>query len=316
MNHPAPEPLTRTDLSLPGFRRGKVRDVYDLPGDPPRTLIVATDRLSAFDVVLPDPIPGKGIVLTRLSAWWFGWLEARGLGPTHLLSTDPADLPEHAAAGATTLADLEGRVTIGRACRVIPIECVVRGYLEGSGWKDYQETGAVCGIDLPAGLRRCDRLEHPVFTPATKAAHGSHDENISFRDGCELVGREVMEKLRDRSIAIYAAARDHAAERGIIIADTKFEFGFPLDAAGKPIVGEPMLIDEVLTPDSSRFWPADEYEPGRAQRSFDKQVVRDYLQGLVDRGEWDKTDPGPRLPPDIIARTMERYAEAVSRLTA
>ena len=255
-------PIFATDLKLPNRRQGKVRDIYDMPDG--RLLIVATDRISAFDVVMPTPIPGKGKLLTEISTFWFHFIEKRGLSSTHLRSTSAADIPASALRDASR-ADLEGRVTIGARCNVVPVECVVRGYLEGSGWKDYQQTGSVCGVHLPAGLRQCDRLPQPIFTPATKAPQGQHDENISFEQACERVGRDLMTTLRNRSIAIYAAANEFALSRGIIIADTKFEFGIPAGSS------EPMLIDEALTPDSSRFWPAADYQPGRAQKSFDKQ---------------------------------------------
>ena len=307
-------PVFETDLTLPGRRRGKVRDVYTLAGEdggPDRVLMVATDRLSAFDVVLPTPIPGKGRLLTSMAAFWLRWIEGRGLCRTHLLSTRAGDLPQSAFGGTTRRGDLEGRVTIGRACRVIPVECVVRGYLEGSGWADYRRTGAVCGVPLPGGLRQCDRLPEPIFTPAMKAEHG-HDENIGFERACAVAGRGVMERLRAVSLAIYAAASEHALARGIIIADTKFEFGVPLDEPG----GGPILIDEALTPDSSRFWPAASWEPGRAQASYDKQFVREHLQGLVDGGVWDKSPPGPALPEAVVRGTLERYREAVERLTS
>lgn len=315
-----------TDLGLPDRRRGKVRDTYTLPGAGPggsdAILMVASDRLSAFDVVLPTPIPGKGRLLTEIAAFWLGLIADRGLGPTHLLSTDDALVPDAALTGETTRADLRGRVTIGRRCAVIPVECVVRGYLEGSGWKDYRATGSVCGVALPKGLRQCERLPEPVFTPATKADEG-HDENIGFdaavRHIGPMVGAEraggLMETLRARSMAIYAMAAAHAAARGIILADTKFEFGLALGADGRADPdADPVLIDEALTPDSSRFWEASSYEPGRAQASFDKQFVREYLQGLVDRGVWDKTDPGPELPAEVVAGTLARYRAARDRL--
>jgi phosphoribosylaminoimidazole-succinocarboxamide synthase len=212
----------------------------------------------------------------------------------------------------TTRADLAGRVTIGRRCRVVPIECVVRGYLEGSGWKDYKATGSVCGVTLPPGLKQCDRLPQPIFTPATKAPQGEHDENITLEQACERVGRDLMTSLRDTSIAIFNAAGDYARSRGIIIADTKFEFGVPLDEPNS----RPILIDEALTPDSSRFWPADRYEPGHAQPSFDKQFLREHLEELVARGQWNKQAPGPLLPPEIVERTLAKYVEARDRLTA
>ena len=305
-----------TRLDLPERRRGKVRDVYRVPvsGGPDRVLMVATDRLSAFDVVLPTPIPGKGRLLTGIAAFWLRWIESRGLARTHLVSTDAGDLPDQAfREGWTRRSELEGRVTIGTRCRVVPVECVVRGYLEGSGLKDYRDTGSVCGVSLPGGLRQCDRLPEPIFTPATKAEEG-HDENIGFDAAGDLVGRELMETLRERSVAIYREASAYALERGIIIADTKFEFGLAVDDGDRVIDEDPILIDEALTPDSSRFWPADEYEPGRAQRSFDKQFVREYLQGLADKGHWDKTDPGPELPEDVVRGTLARYREARDRL--
>lgn len=317
------------ELNLPTIRKGKVRQVYDLPaessgasqsgGEGGRVLMVASDRISAFDVVLPTPIPGKGVTLTKIASWWFDWITQRGLVETHLLSTDAADIPAEAIpAGGRDW--LEGRITIGRKCRVIPVECVVRGYLEGSGWKDYQRTGQVCGHRLPAGLRQCEKLPEPIFTPATKAETG-HDENITFEQAAEIVGLEVIGALRDLSLKIYTEAAAYALERGIIIADTKFEFGFPVDGQGGPggavsgrVWNQPILIDEALTPDSSRFWPAASYQPGRSQPSFDKQFVREYLTGLVDRGEWDKTDPGPILPKEVVSGTIARYEEAYERL--
>lgn len=311
-----------TDLGLPDRRVGKVRDTYRLPGAGPdgadAILMVASDRLSAFDVVLPTPIPGKGRLLTEIAAFWLRKIEGARLGPTHLISTDDALVPDAALSGATTRADLRGRVTIGLRCAVIPVECVVRGYLEGSGWKDYQRTGSVCGVALPAGMRQCEKLPEPIFTPATKAAEG-HDENIGFDAACAhasaMGGRALMERLRDRSLAIYAMAGAYAAARGIILADTKFEFGLPLGPDGAPVLdAEPVLIDEALTPDSSRFWEAGSYGPGRAQASFDKQFVREHLQGLVDAGAWDKSDPGPVLPADVVSGTLARYRAARDRL--
>jgi phosphoribosylaminoimidazole-succinocarboxamide synthase len=299
------EPVFATNLNLPGRRQGKVRDVYEFPGN--RLLIVASDRISAFDVVMPTPIPGKGRLLTEISTFWFRFIEERQLAKTHLISTNEADIPAAAIKG-TTREQLAGRITIGSRCKVVPIECVVRGYLEGSGWKDYQASGSVCGVKLPAGLRQCDKLPQPIFTPATKAPQGQHDENISFEQACDEVGKELMTKLRDRTIAIYTAAADFARSRGIIIADTKFEFGL---LEGTP---DPILIDEALTPDSSRFWPADTYQPGKAQKSFDKQFLREYLQSLVDRGQWNKQAPGPELPAHIVEGTLAKYAEARDRL--
>lgn len=305
--------IAQTRLALPLLHRGKVREVYDL-GDG-RVAIIATDRLSAFDVVLPTPIPGKGRVLTALSSWWFRWLEGKGLGPTHFLS-EQAELPASAFTTddpATTQADLKGRTTIARRGEIIKLECVVRGYLEGSGWKDYQSTGVVSGVELPKGLRQCDRLPGPIFTPSTKAEPPEHDEPISVAEASKLLGADLVGKLQERSLAIYAAAAEHAADRGIILADTKFEFAFPLDHEKGS--REPMLADEALTPDSSRFWPADTYEPGHAQPSFDKQFVREYLMGLVRAGAWDKTAPGPELPQSVIAQTTERYETALRLLT-
>jgi phosphoribosylaminoimidazole-succinocarboxamide synthase len=318
------EALLECGLSLELVRRGKVRDVYRLPpssssrpGDTGRLLIVATDRISAFDVVMPTPIPGKGALLTEISTFWLRFIEGRGLSGTHLLSVDVQDVPTAAyVTGGTRPEQLRGRVTIGRLCRVIPIECVVRGYLEGSGWKDYQQTGSVCGVMLPKGLRQCDQLPEPIFTPATKEEQGRHDENVSFERAAELVGRELMETLRRRTLSIYAAAAEEALGKGIIIADTKFEFGLPLDAAGNVLSHEPIVVDEALTPDSSRFWPADRYEPGRPQASFDKQYLREYLQSLVDAGKWNKQAPGPDLPADVARSTAEKYREARDRLVA
>lgn len=320
-----------TDLHLPDRRQGKVRDTYTLPGGGDggkggegggdAILMVASDRLSAFDVVLPTPIPGKGRLLTEVAAFWLEMIAAKGLGPTHLISTDDGLVPDEALTDTTSRAALRGRVTIGRKCAVIPVECVVRGYLEGSGWKDYQATGAVCGVALPPGLRQCEKLGEPIFTPATKAEAG-HDENIGFDAAVAHIGGMVgraragalMETLRTRSLGIYAMASAYAAGRGIILADTKFEFGLPLVEGKVDAQAEPILIDEALTPDSSRFWEAGSYEPGRAQASFDKQFVREYLQGLVDKGLWDKTDPGPELPVDVVAGTLARYRAARDRL--
>lgn len=289
-----------TQTHLPGLpvRRGKVRDVYDL-GD--EILLVATDRISAYDVVLPTPIPGKGAMLTRLSAYWFRFFE--GTVRHHLLEVvgdrAPAGLEAHVEA-------LRGRTMRCRKTRVVPIECVVRGYLAGSGWADYRKTGSVCGVALPSGLKQCQRLPEPIFTPATKVDVG-HDENVSFEHACTLVGAETMTLLRDRSIDIYRRAAEYAAARGILLADTKFEWG--------NADGEYLLIDEVLTPDSSRFWPADRYEPGRDQESFDKQYVRNYLTTLVEAGMWNKTPPGPQLPDEVVRNTAGKYREAVERLT-
>jgi phosphoribosylaminoimidazole-succinocarboxamide synthase len=275
------------------WRRGKVRDVYDL-GD--RLLIVATDRVSAFDVVLPTGIPGKGKVLTQLSLFWFGRLN--DVVANHVLSSDvaeyPAELQRHRQ-------QLEGRSMLVVKTDPIPVECVVRGYISGSGWKDYKSTGTICGIPLPKGLRESDRLEAPLFTPSTKAEVG-HDENISFEAVEKTVGSERARELRDVSLNLYTRARDHAEARGILLADTKFEFGIR--------EGGLVWIDEALTPDSSRFWPSRTYEPGRGQPSFDKQYVRDYLESL----HWDKRPPGPALPEDVVARTQGKYQEALELL--
>ncbi len=272
--------------------RGKVRDIYDL-GD--RLLLVATDRLSAFDVILPTPIPDKGRVLTQLSAFWFELF--KDVVPNHILSTTefPAPFGEYQD-------ELAGRSMVVRKTQPLPIECVVRGYVSGSGWKDYRATGAICGIKLPAGLQESDRLAAPIFTPATKATSG-HDENISFERAAELVGERVAEQVRAVSIDLYQRAAAYAEPRGILLADTKFEFGL-LD-------GELMWIDEAFTPDSSRFWPAEQYKPGGPQPSFDKQFVRDYLESI----RWPKTPPGPELPPQVVAATREKYLEAFRILT-
>ncbi len=289
------------ETEMPGYplRRGKVRDIYDL-GD--EILLVATDRISAYDVVLPTAIPRKGEMLTRISEFWFN--RFADTVPHHLIEVvrdqPPADL-------APFIDQLRERTMRCRKTKVVPIECVVRGYLTGSGWKDYCTSGAVCGIALPPGLKQCEQLPEPIFTPATKAEEG-HDENISIELAAEQVGADVMDRLRSRSLDLYTRAAEYARTRGIIIADTKFEFGL-LD-------GEYLLIDEVLTPDSSRFWPADQYEPGRDQDSFDKQYVRNYLTTLVDGGQWDKTAPGPELPDDIVANTAAKYAQALDMLIA
>ena len=294
-----------TDLSLPNKRSGKVRDLYDVTLDSGEDalLIVATDRISAFDVVMANGLPGKGVVLTQISRFWFDHFADQVAH--HLISTDTADVPGLSAAEQ---AQLEGRIMICRKTNVLPVECIARGYITGSGWKDYQQTGQVCGISLPDGLRNSDRLVESLFTPSTKAATG-HDENISFAEGVEIVGAETMEWLSRTTLRLYTSARDYAAERGIILADTKFEFGL------LPGAEEPILIDEIFTPDSSRFWPADEWRPGREQPSFDKQIVRNFLETLVDAGEWDKTPPGPTLPDEVVERSLGRYLEAYERLT-
>ena len=301
--------MMTSDLPLPILRRGKVRDVYTCrtTAGQEAVLLVATDRLSAFDVVMPTPVPGKGVLLTQIAAFWLRMVRER-FGealPHHLISTDPAEV---AGLDERERGALRGRVMVGRPAEVVPIECVVRGYLAGSGWKEYRATGRVCGVELPAGLREGERLPEPIFTPASKAARG-HDENISYDQACQTVGEATMTRLRDWSLDLYDMGRDHAEACGLILADTKFEFGHALDDGGL------MLVDEVLTPDSSRFWPAEDYRPGHEQPSFDKQYVRDYLQGLVDAGQWDKTDPGPPLPEEVVRRTLERYQHAEQRLT-
>jgi len=290
-------PVFRTALrGLERIHEGKVRDIYAI--DSESMLIVTTDRLSAFDVVLPDPIPEKGRVLTEISNFWFN--RTRHIVPNQLTDRTVDSIVKD----ADELALLRGRTMVVRRLKALPIEAVVRGYLIGSGWKDYQKTGALCGITLPPGMKQAQRLAQPLFTPASKAPAGQHDENISFADVEKLVGSDLAAKVRDTAIAIYNFAAEHARSRGIIIADTKFEFG--LDAAGQLV-----LIDEVLTPDSSRFWPADTYEVGTSPPSFDKQFVRDYLETL----DWNKKAPGPSLPEDIIRKTSANYLEALRRLT-
>jgi phosphoribosylaminoimidazole-succinocarboxamide synthase len=285
---------TLSGLTL--FNRGKVRDIYSL-GD--KLLLVASDRISAFDVILPTLIPDKGKILTKLSEFWFGVVQ--DIVPHHLISTNVDDFP---AACRPHRAKLDGRSMLVRKSLPAPVECIVRGYLAGSGWKDYQQTGSVCGIRLPKGLAEASRLDEPIFTPSTKAPVGAHDVNISFDEMIGKVGKARAEKMRDATIAIYCRARDLAEKKGIIIADTKFEFGIEGDSI--------ILIDEVLTPDSSRFWPADGYRPGKTPDSFDKQFVRDYLLDL----HWDMKPPAPELPPEIVKKTQEKYSEALRRLTS
>jgi phosphoribosylaminoimidazole-succinocarboxamide synthase len=275
--------------------RGKVRDVYNAGGD--MLLIVATDRISAFDCILPQGIPGKGRILTQMSLFWFDFL--RDLVPNHLIT---AGVDEFPAPLREQRDQFEGRSMLVKRCRMEPVECVARGYISGSGWKDYRSTGAVCGIPLPAGLRESDRLPEPVFTPASKAATG-HDENISFETVARLVGAQTASLLRDLTLRIYSRAASHAESRGIILADTKFEFGWHGDRL--------LLADEVLTPDSSRYWPRDDYRPGGPQKSFDKQFVRDYLETL----DWNKQPPAPPLPREVIEKTAEKYHEAYRRIT-
>jgi phosphoribosylaminoimidazole-succinocarboxamide synthase len=286
-----------TNIDLPGVERvasGKVRDVFSVGDD---LLIVATDRISAFDCILPEGIPEKGRVLTQMSLFWFDFL--RGTLPNHLITANVDEYPKELL---PYRGQLEGRSMLVRRCRMEPVECVARGYVSGSGWKDYLKTGAICGIRLPAGLLESDKLPAPIFTPATKAETG-HDQNISFEAAADMIGRQTAALLRDLTLRVYRKASDYAETRGIILADTKFEFGW--------YNGELLLADEVLTPDSSRFWPRDMYSPGGPQRSFDKQFVRDYLETL----KWDKQPPAPSLPAAVIEKTSLKYLEAYRRLT-
>jgi phosphoribosylaminoimidazole-succinocarboxamide synthase len=291
-----PKPVKETNLpGLKLLKRGKVRDMYDL-GD--MLLMIATDRLSAFDVVLPDPIPDKGIILTQISLFWFDIMKP--LIANHVIASDVEEFPKACQPYADIL---RGRSILIQKAEPLPIECVVRGYLSGSGWKSYQESSSVCGIQLAPGLKESDKLPDPIFTPSTKAELGDHDINIDFEETIKLIGPERAEKAKELSLAIYNKGSELASEKGIIIADTKFEFGF----AG----GELILIDEVLTPDSSRFWPKETYRPGGAQKSFDKQYVRDHLNTL----DWDKTPPGPALPEAVIRNTRQKYLDALALLT-
>jgi len=288
--------LTHSDL--PGIKllkRGKVRDVYEL-GD--KLLIVASDRISAFDVVMEDPIPDKGKVLTNISLFWFSRLDS--IVANHVLSSDPGAYPEECSA---FLGQLTGRSMLVRKAEPLPVECIVRGYLSGSGWNEYQSQGTVCDIPLPRGLRESEKLPEPIFTPSTKAADGAHDENISFESARRILGADIAEKARTLSIEIYRFGSELARKKGIIVADTKFEFGL--------VDGRLILIDEVLTPDSSRFWPVSSYSPGGPQESFDKQYLRDYLLSI----NWPKKPPPPKLPPEVIEKTREKYLEALERLT-
>jgi phosphoribosylaminoimidazole-succinocarboxamide synthase len=293
----APEALFESTLpSLKLRARGKVRDIYDI--DDQHMLIVTTDRLSAFDVILPDPIPGKGRVLTSVSNFWFE--KMKHIMPNHL-----ADIPlEQIIPDAAERAQIEGRAIVVKLLKPLPVEAIVRGYLIGSGWKDYQKTGAICGIKLPEGLLQAQQLPEAIYTPSTKAAVDQHDENVSFEKTVELMGQDLAEKVRDASLTLYREAAAYAKERGIIIADTKFEFGVDDE-------GVLYLIDEALTPDSSRFWPADQYQVGISPPSFDKQYIRDYLETL----DWNKTAPGPHLPPEVARHCAEKYREAEIRLT-
>ena len=288
--------VTKTDFNdIPLLRRGKVRDVYEVED---KLLIVASDRMSAFDVVMDDPIPDKGSILTRISLFWFEKLES--MVENHIISSSPAEYPEICRKYA---AELEHRSMLVKKTEPLPVECIVRGYLSGSGWKEYTKTGAVCGITLPEGLRESEKLPEPIFTPSTKAEDGMHDENIDFETAVGLLGRDTAEEVRRLSLKIYEFGRNLAAQKGIIVADTKFEFGIK--------DGRLILIDEVLTPDSSRFWPMDTYAPGGPQKSFDKQFLRDYLLRI----KWPKTPPPPKLPKDIIEQTREKYLDALKRLT-
>jgi phosphoribosylaminoimidazole-succinocarboxamide synthase len=291
-------PLYESSLnSLTLRHRGKVRDIYDI--DDKHMLIITTDRLSAFDVVLGDPIPGKGAMLTAMSNFWFA--RTRKLIPNQV-----ADIPlDQVLKDPAERAQVENQAVVVKKLKALPIEAIVRGYLVGSGWKEYLKSGTVCGIQLPAGLKEADKLPEPIFTPSTKAAVGQHDENISFEKAAELLGRDMAEKVKQATISIYKDCAAYALTKGIIIADTKFEFG--LDEQGTLT-----LIDEVLTPDSSRFWPADQYKPGSNPPSFDKQYVRDWLEA----SGWNKKDPAPKLPPEVIAKTAEKYREALTRLTS
>jgi phosphoribosylaminoimidazole-succinocarboxamide synthase len=294
---------TLTTTSLPGFERvasGKVRDVYSVGND--QLLIIATDRISAFDCILPQGIPGKGRVLTRMSLFWFDFL--RGLVPNHVIT---ANVDLYPAELLPFRHQLEGRSMLVKRCRMEPIECVARGYISGSGWKDYRTTGAICGITLPTGLLESGKLHEPIFTPATKAESG-HDENISFEVAASIIGRQTIALLRDLTLSVYNKAAEYAMSRGIILADTKFEFGW--STSGED-AGALLLADEVLTPDSSRFWLRDEYAPGGPQKSFDKQFVRDYLETL----DWNKQPPAPSLPQEVIDKTAEKYRDAYTRLT-
>jgi len=290
------EVLRETNFSgLNLIKRGKVRDVYEVDG---KLLIVASDRISAYDVVMDDPIPDKGKILTQMSLFWFD--KVSHIIPNHVLTSDPDQYPTSCRPFAE---QLEGRSMLVKKAEPLVVECIVRGYLSGSGWKEYLEKGSICGIQLPDGLVESQKLEKPIFTPSTKAEEGLHDENISFEKAAEIIGKDVAERVREVSLAIYDFGRDYALERGIIIADTKFEFGL--------CDGELILIDEILTPDSSRFWPADDYEPGRSQKSFDKQFLRDYLTEIG----WAKQPPPPKLPEEIITKTREKYLEALKRIT-
>ncbi len=296
-------PLVASALPLPLFRRGKVREVYEV--DPDTLLLVASDRVSAFDVVLREPVPYKGAVLTQLSAFWFQQLAA--VIPSHFLSADADEIAERIPSLETCRAALTGRAMLVRRTTPVPFECVVRGYVTGSAWAEYQRSGTLAGEPLPGGLVESARLDPPIFSPATKADVG-HDENVTFARLAQALGRSLAERLKQASLGLYEAGRTFAAPRGIIVADTKFEFGTTPD-------GRLLVIDEILTPDSSRFWPADRYRPGKSQPSFDKQPLRDYLAGLKQEGQWDGDPPPPPLPPEVVRATSERYLEAYRRIT-
>ena len=292
---------TKTEISAyPLLSRGKVRDIYDI--DDKTLLIVTTDRMSAFDVIMDKPIPYKGVILNQITLFWMD--KFKDIIPNHLVESDVDRFP---AALAPWKDELEGRAVLVRKAKPLPVECIVRGYISGSGWKDYQKTGTLCGYQLPAGMRESDKLETALFTPSTKAELGQHDQNISPEEASRLLGEDVARKVRETTLAIYEAGRAYAASRGIIVADTKFEFGF--------VDGELRLIDEVLTPDSSRFWPADQYEPGRSQPSFDKQYLRDWLTSPTSGWDRDGSQEPPALPDDVVERTRARYLEAYERLT-
>jgi phosphoribosylaminoimidazole-succinocarboxamide synthase len=303
-----------TDLPLPGRRQGKVRDLYELPpqpGRPPSLLVVASDRVSAFDVVMPTPIPGKGRLLTRISLEWFRFLRGRHLVEDHLLSADPHDVPGLTASDHDLLL---GRTMVCRRVSIVPIECVVRGWLAGSGWAEYRQHGTVCGIALPSGLQPFDRLPEPIFTPAFKNDHG-HDENCTFEQAAEQVGEGLVSRMQMLSLAIYAAAAERALDRGLVLADTKFEFGLALDPGGQ-VTDRLILADEVLTPDSSRYWLLESVGTGREPHSLDKQFLRDWLLAEERAGRWNRQPPGPEIPADIVRRTRERYELAAEMLAS
>jgi len=295
--------LVQSKLPLPLLRRGKVREVYEV--DERTLLLVASDRVSAFDVVMKEAVPHKGAVLTQMSAFWFGRLKS--VMPHHLLTADVDEIIKRVPALASHREELYGRAMLSRRATTVPFECVVRGYISGSAWAEYKKSGTLAGEPMPAGLVESARLDPPIFSPATKAEQG-HDENVTFDHVVGGLGRAVAERLRDASLALYSAGREYAAGRGIIIADTKFEFGTTTD-------GDLIVIDEILTPDSSRFWPADRYQPGRGQPSFDKQPLRDYLAELKKQGKWNGEAPPPPLPDDVVTATSERYRDAYARIT-